>query len=156
MISKAIARYIRISPRKSRLVADLVRGKAIDQAIAILGNLHKRPTRYVQQVIKSAVSNAKKDPDITEADLYISKITVDNGPSFKRYRAGSMGRAMMIRHRTSHIIVELEQKKEATKRKAEEAASKQTGTFRRAVSSEKQPAALKSRSKKMATTKRGK
>ncbi len=113
MISKAVCRFIRISPRKTRLVADMVRGKSIDEAQAILSNLEVRPRLYIQQVLKSAVANATSvNPDISAADLYISKILIDCGPMFKRYRAGSMGRAMMIKHRTSHISIELDRKKE--------------------------------------------
>lgn len=116
MISKAIARFIRQSPRKMRLVADMVRGKPIDEAQAILMNLEKRARLYVQEVLSSAVANAtNKDPDVSPSDLYISRIIIDGGPMFKRYRAGSMGRAMMIRHRTSHILIELDRKKTAAK-----------------------------------------
>jgi len=116
VISKAIARFIRISPRKTRLVADMIRGKPIDEAQAILNNLGKRATMFVQEVLGSAISNATKNPDISASDLYVSKITIDGGPMFKRYKAGSMGRAMMIRHRTSHILVELDLKKEVIKK----------------------------------------
>lgn len=115
MISRAACRFIRISPRKTRLVADMVRGKSIDEAQAILSNLEVRPRLYIQQVLKSAVANATSvNPDISAADLYISKILIDGGPMFKRYRAGSMGRAMMIKHRTSHIAIELDKKHEKT------------------------------------------
>lgn len=113
MIAKASGKFIRISPRKVRLVADTVRGKSIDEAQALLANLERRPRLYILEILKSAIANAtNKDPDISLGDMYISKITIDNGPMFKRYRAGSMGRAMMIRHRTSHILIELDAKKE--------------------------------------------
>jgi len=113
MISRAACRFIRISPRKTRLVADMVRGKSIDEAQAILSNLEVRPRLYIKEVLKSAVANATSvNPDISAADLYISKILIDGGPMFKRYRAGSMGRAMMIKHRTSHISIELDRKHE--------------------------------------------
>ncbi|MCX5715425.1 MAG: 50S ribosomal protein L22, partial [Candidatus Omnitrophica bacterium] len=110
MVSKAIVRYVRLSPRKTRLVADMVRGKNIGEALAILANLHKRASMYVNEVLKSAIANAKRFPEIETSALYISKITVDGGPMFKRYRAGSMGRAIPIAHRTSHIAVELDVK----------------------------------------------
>lgn len=119
MISRAIARFNRISPRKTRLVADAVRGKGVDEARAILMNLNKRPCLYVKEVLDSAVANAARNPDILPGDLRISKITIDGGPMLKRYRAGSMGRAMMIRHRMSHIIVELDLKKPVVKTPAE-------------------------------------
>lgn len=111
MISRAVCKFIRMSPRKARLVADMVRGKSIDEAQAILTNLEVKPRHYVQETLKSAVANATIiDHDILPSDLYISKITIDGGPMFKRYRAGSMGRAMMIRHRMSHISIELDKK----------------------------------------------
>ena len=120
MISKASARYIRISPRKTRLVADMVRGKPIDKAQAILANLEKRARLYINEVLKSAIANAAiNDPGVSPSDLYISRIIIDGGPMFKRYRAGSMGRAMMIKHRTSHISIELDKKKETKKLKNE-------------------------------------
>ncbi|MDD5449509.1 MAG: 50S ribosomal protein L22 [Candidatus Omnitrophica bacterium] len=109
MISKASVRYIRISARKARLVADMVRGKPIDEARAILENAEKRARLYILEILNAAVANAtSKDPDITPSDMYVSKITIDNGPMFKRYRAGTMGRAMQIRHRTSHMNIELD------------------------------------------------
>ena len=121
MVAKAIARYIRISPRKVRLVADFIKGKSVGEALAILSNLNKRPCEFIEDVLRSAISNAKRNPEIKEEDLYISNLAVDGGPLLKRYRAGSMGRAMMIRHRMSHIRVELEarpkQKKEEPKDK---------------------------------------
>lgn len=113
MISRAAARFIRISPRKTRLVADMVRGKPIDEARAILANLEKRARLYINEVLKSAIANAAINvPDVSPGDLYISRIIIDGGPMFKRYRAGSMGRAMMIKHRTSHIVIELDRKQE--------------------------------------------
>lgn len=120
MISRAACRFIRISPRKTRLVADMVRGKSVDEAQAILLNLEVRPRIYIKEVLKSAIANATSvNPDISAADLYISKILIDGGPMFKRYRAGSMGRAMMIKHRTSHISIELDKKIDTEKPKNE-------------------------------------
>lgn len=108
MIAKAVGRHIRVSPRKTRLVADLVRGKSVDEARAILMNVSKRSRVYIEEILESAIANATQNPDIKPKDLYISKITVDGGPILKRYRAGSMGRVMMVRHRTSHILIELD------------------------------------------------
>ena len=118
MISKAITRYIRISPRKVRQVADLLRGKGVNEALAILSNVNKSATVYLEEILQSAVSNAKrKESDLSPQDLYITKLTVDGGPTMVRYRAASMGRASMIRHRTSHINIELDVREEAKKRK---------------------------------------
>ena len=108
MVSKAVARFIRISPRKTRLVANYIKGKNVGDALAILSNLNKRACVYLEEVLRSAIANAKRNPDIEENTLYISKLLVDGGPMLKRFRAGSMGRAMAIRHRTSHITVELD------------------------------------------------
>ncbi len=110
MLSRAYARYLRISPRKVRLVADAIRGKGIGQALAILSNLNKRACELLEDVLRSAIANAKRIPEIKEDDLYISKLLVDGGPILRRYRAASMGRASMICHRTSHISVELDTK----------------------------------------------
>jgi len=108
MISKATARYIRISPRKVRLVANLIRGKNMGEAMALLSNINKSATVYLEEVLQSAANNAKnKQPDINPQQLKITKLTVDGGPTMVRYRAASMGRASMIRKRTSHINVEL-------------------------------------------------
>lgn len=148
MISKASGKFIRISPRKSRLVADMVRGKSIDEAQAILANLEKRARLYILQILKSAIANAtNEDPDLSPGNLYVSKITIDNGPMFKRYRAGSMGRAMMIKHRTSHMLIELDKKQEKSPVKK----------VKKQVTGDRKPATKgKAKVKKMAQAKKGK
>jgi large subunit ribosomal protein L22 len=108
MITKASARYIRISPRKTRKVMDLVRGMSVVKAEALLGNLPKRPCLYIKRVLKSAVDSADKRFHIPASSLYISLIKADQGPIIKRFRAASMGRASEFLHRTSHIIIELD------------------------------------------------
>ena len=161
MISRAACRFIRISPRKTRLVADMVRGKSIDEAQAILSTLEVRPRLYIKEVLKSAVANATSvNPDISAADLYISKILIDGGPMFKRYRAGSMGRAMMIKHRTSHISIELDRKHEklpvtsqrGTKRSLPEGDKSPVKEVKKPIIKEK----AKPKIKKMATARKGK
>ena len=107
LISKAHARYIRVSPRKVRQVIDLIRGEKVNQASAILANLNKGAKVYVQKALNSAVSNARLKAEGLADELLISKITADNGPMLKRDRAAAMGRATMIRHRTTHLTVEL-------------------------------------------------
>lgn len=112
MVAKAVARFIRISPKKLRLVLGFVRGKDASTALSQLSSVNKKAARFAYSVIQSAVSNAKrKNPEkkLTDADFYISKIVCDQGPMFKRYRAASLGRAMTIRHRTSHLMVELDE-----------------------------------------------
>ncbi len=108
MVSKAYARFIRISPRKMRMVVDVIRGKGVHEALNILANLNKRGAELAEDILRSAMANAKKDPNIKDESLYISKMMVDGGPVLKRFRAMSMGRAGMIRHRTSHISLELD------------------------------------------------
>ncbi len=116
VVSKAYARYIRVSPRKVRLVIDLVRGEKVGRALAILASINKGARVYVEKLIKSAVSNAKLNPQVLTDELFISKITADGGPMLKRYRAAAMGRATMIRRRSTHLSVELASvKKKAVK-----------------------------------------
>lgn len=110
MISKAVARYVRISPKKTRQVVSLIRKKNSQDALAILANTKKRSARCVAKVLKSAVANAGRKPEVKPEGLYISKITVEGGPTLKRFRARAMGRATRILKRTSHITVELDKK----------------------------------------------
>ncbi|MCX5688019.1 MAG: 50S ribosomal protein L22 [Candidatus Omnitrophica bacterium] len=108
MITKASAKYIRISTRKTRKVMDLVRGMSVVKADALLDNLSKRPCLYIKRVLRAAVDSADKRFHIPAANLYISLIKADGGPLIKRFRAASMGRATEILHRTTHIILELD------------------------------------------------
>jgi large subunit ribosomal protein L22 len=157
MISKAISRFIRISPRKTRLVADMIRGKPIDEAQAILANLEKRARFYVKEVLNSAIANATSiNPDVSAGSLYVSKITVDSGPMFKRYRAGSMGRAMMIKHKTSHIFVELDVKKEKSSAVSHQPSAKGTKKTTTAEKKQSAKASDKNKVKKVAAAKKGK
>ncbi|MBL7084680.1 MAG: 50S ribosomal protein L22 [Candidatus Omnitrophica bacterium] len=107
MVSKAHTKYIRISPRKAREVVDLIRGEKVDRALAILTNVNKKAKVSVEKTLRSAMSNAQANPAVKSEELVISKIVADKGPMFKRYRAAAMGRATMIRHRTTHLTVEL-------------------------------------------------
>jgi large subunit ribosomal protein L22 len=108
-IAKAYARYIRVSPRKTRQIINLIRGQSLTYAFALLASINKGAKIYVEKVLKSAASNAKQNPAVNPEELFISKISADNGPMLKRYRAAAMGRATMIRHRTTHLCVELAQ-----------------------------------------------
>ncbi len=109
MITRAVARYLRISPRKTRKVLDLIRGQEVVKAQALLDTLNKRPTTCIRRLLKSALDSADKKAGLSPADLYISRIQADGGPMLKRYRAATMGRATMIRHRTTHIAIELDE-----------------------------------------------
>lgn len=111
MIARAISKYTRISPKKARLLTRPLKGMTIPEAYAFLQNVNKRASHFIGNVLKSAVNNARqKNPDIQESDIYISKIVADSGPMLKRYRAASMGRAVMIRKRMSHLTVHLNAK----------------------------------------------
>jgi large subunit ribosomal protein L22 len=117
MIAKAVSRYTRISPKKARLLTRLLKGLTVPQAYAFLMTVNKRASHFIGNVLKSAVDNArKKDSSINETNLYISKIVADSGPVLKRYRAASMGRAFMIRKRTSHLTIHLEEKESPQKK----------------------------------------
>lgn len=108
MEARAIARYVRMSPRKMRRVVDLVRGKEVDEAINILHFTRKRAALPVEKALRSAVANMLNNPGakrVNAEDLYIKTIFVDGGYTLKRFRAGSMGRASRIRKRTCHVTV---------------------------------------------------
>jgi large subunit ribosomal protein L22 len=109
MEARAVARYVRIAPRKVRLVIDLVRGKKVDEALAILEFTPKRAAKVVKKLIQSAVANAEQNPDVDVDNLYIKRIYADEGPTLKRIRPRAVGRAYLIRKRTSHITVILDE-----------------------------------------------
>lgn len=102
---QAKARYIRISPQKARLIADIVRGMNVEEAITILKFMPKKGARLIRKIIESAVANAGQTESIDLDTLYIKKILVDGGPMLKRFRPRAMGRATRILKRTSHITV---------------------------------------------------
>jgi large subunit ribosomal protein L22 len=109
MEAKAVAKYIRMSPQKVRLVADLVRGKKVEEATQILQFTRKYAADPVSKVLKSALANAKQNPNIDENILFVKEIFVDQGPSLKRWRARAQGRAASIKKRMSHITVVLDE-----------------------------------------------
>ncbi len=105
MEAKAVLRYIRVTPRKARMVIDLIRGKNAEEAITILKFTPRHAARVVQKILKSAVANAtQKDMGDVDA-LRVSRVFVDPGPSMKRVLPRAMGRANTILKRTSHITV---------------------------------------------------
>ena len=109
MESKAVARYIRISPQKARLVADVIRGLDVDEAINTLRFMPKKGARILRKVIESAVANASQSDAIDVDTLFVKKIHIDGGPMLKRLRPRAMGRANRILKRTSHITVVLDE-----------------------------------------------
>ena len=105
MEAKAIARHIRIAPRKIRIVADLVRGKNIGEAFAILKFTRKVGADVVEKVMRSAIANAEHNFDMNVDNLYVSEIFVDQGPTLKRIHPRFRGQAFKILKRTSHVTV---------------------------------------------------
>ncbi len=105
---KAVAKYVRITPRKARLVADEIRGKSYPEAVSLLRFTNKRAAKIIGDVLNSAAANAEHNLDADADELRVKTVKVDEGPMIKRYKARAMGRATMIRKRSSHITVELE------------------------------------------------
>lgn len=110
MNAKAEAKYIRISPRKVKPVADLVRGKNIKDAQAILKFTPRKAAREILKVLNSAVANAENNHHMNVDSLFISEVYANQGPTLKRFKAGSMGRAIPMLKRTSHIGVVVSEK----------------------------------------------
>ena len=109
MEAKALARQIRISPQKARLIADLVRGKDVASAIDTLRFMPKKGARILRKVIESALANASQNEAIDVDTLYIKTIFIDGGPMLKRIMPRAQGRANRILKRSSHITVVLDE-----------------------------------------------
>jgi large subunit ribosomal protein L22 len=108
MESKAILKAARVSPRKARLVADLVRGRDVPEAIEMLRFTEKKSAPMIQKLVESAVANAENlNSDVDVDALYIKTIMVDAGPSLRRFRPRAQGRATKVLKTTSHITVVL-------------------------------------------------
>ena len=110
MEAKAVAKYVRMSPIKLKPVADLVRGKDVNEALTILKFTPGKGAEIVEKVVQSALANA----DVKEMDtdnLYVAEVYANQGPTMKRWRAGSQGRASIILKRSSHVGVTLREKK---------------------------------------------
>ena len=107
----ATAKYIRISSRKAKAVVDLIRGKSVREAEAILQYTPKAATEPVAKLLKSAVANAENNLDMNRDDLIVAEVYANQGPTLMRYRPRAHGRASRIRKRTSHITIVLDQAK---------------------------------------------
>jgi large subunit ribosomal protein L22 len=107
---RAVGKYLRVSPYKVRLIADLVRGKKVDEALTMLKFLPKKSGRLINKTLRSAVANAENTHTIDVETLFIKTILVDEGPKLKRWRPRAMGRATRILKRTSHITMVLAEK----------------------------------------------
>lgn len=110
MESRAIARYLRVSPFKARQVANLLRGKDVKEAIGILRYTNKKAAPLINKVLKSAVANAEHNFDMDSDALFVAEIYINEGPTIKRMQPRAYGRADVRRHRTSHITVVLKEK----------------------------------------------
>ena len=107
IVVRASSRYVRVAPRKARLIADQVRGLHIDQARALLQFSPRGAAHDIGKLIESAASNAENNHDLVADEMRVAEITVDEGPTLKRFRPRALGRATPIHKRTSHIAVAL-------------------------------------------------
>lgn len=105
MEARAIAKGVRIAPRKTRLVIDLIRGKSVSEADAILNNINKEASRIIRKVLTSAVANAENNLHLNKEDLVVSEAFVNEGQTMKRFKFGSRGHIDPILKRTSHVTV---------------------------------------------------
>lgn len=112
MQAKAVAKQVRIAARKVRLVVDLIRGKQVGEAVAILRHTPKAASPVVEKVLNSAIANAEHNYEMDVNNLVISEAFVDEGATLKRFRPRAMGRASRINKRTSHITIVVSEKKE--------------------------------------------
>jgi large subunit ribosomal protein L22 len=106
---RAIAKYVRISSRKTKAVIDLIRGKQVAEARAILMAAPKSATDPVMKVLNSAVANAENNKEMSADTLFVAEVFANQGPTLKRFRPRAQGRASRIRKRTSHITIILDQ-----------------------------------------------
>ena len=112
MEARSLSRFVRVSPRKTRIVADLIRGKSIDEALGILALTPKKASPILRKAILSAAANVQfmNDGEVAmdNSNIFISEIRIDEGPTQKRIRPRAQGRAFRINKRTSHIKVTVE------------------------------------------------
>jgi large subunit ribosomal protein L22 len=108
---QAVAKFVRISPRKARLVADHIRGRSVPEARSILAFTPRAAAREIEKVLRSAIANAESNPNRhwNGDELYVKAVFVDDGPTIKRWRARARGRVNRIFKRTCHITVKLDQ-----------------------------------------------
>jgi large subunit ribosomal protein L22 len=117
---KAHLRFLRASPRKVRLVADLIRGKDVQEAVNILHFTNKHAAKPLEKLLKSAIANAESREEPVDVDrLFVKEVFVDPGPSMKRIRPAPMGRAFRVLHRQSHVTIKLDTRKGAAEAKTD-------------------------------------
>ena len=107
--AKATLRYARISSRKVKIVADLIRGKKVDEALAIVKFTPKASSEIIEKLLKSAIANAENNHGMNRGNLIVSEIYANQGPTLKRIRPAAKGSAVRIRKRTSHITIVLKE-----------------------------------------------
>ena len=105
MEAKAVVRHVSMSPRKMRVIANLVRGKRVEEAMSLLKLMPKKGAYVIRKLLISAVANAEQQGEVDVDTLLIRDCNVDNGPILKRWMPRSMGRANRINHKTSHLTV---------------------------------------------------
>ena len=108
--AKATLKYARISSRKVKIVADLIRGKDVDEALAIVKYTPKASSEIIEKLLKSAIANAENNHNMNHNKLYVAEIFANQGPTLKRIRPAAKGSAVRIRKRTSHITIVLKEK----------------------------------------------
>ena len=109
-MARAILKFVRVQPRKARAVADLVRGKNVNDATAMLKQIPKKGASFISDAINSAKANAEQTGKVDVDNLFIQTITIDGGPILKRYTARAQGRGDRVMKKTSHITVVLAEK----------------------------------------------
>lgn len=115
--ARAIGRFIRVPPRKARLVMDMVRGKGINEALNILKFTPKHAARLAEKILRSAMANAQQNHGAKDIDLlFVKRAYVDQGPIMKRFQSRAMGRVTPIKKRTSHLTIVLDER-EGSERK---------------------------------------
>jgi large subunit ribosomal protein L22 len=119
-------RFARIAPRKARLVMDLVRGRDVDEALALLRFNKKRVAILIEKVIRAAVANAVESEVPSQATLYVSAAWVDPGPVIKRFQPKDRGKAYSIMKRTSHLVVEVDERPEGETYKSKNSGKKKS------------------------------
>lgn len=110
METRAVAKFVRISPRKIRLVMNQVRGKQVGEALNMLSFAPQRGARILKKLVNSAIANAEQNTSVDVDSLYVMRVYADEGPTLKRWRPRAQGRATSIRKRTSHLTVVLNEK----------------------------------------------
>ena len=108
--ARATLKFARISSRKVKIVADLIRGKDVDEALAIMKFTPKASSEVLEKLLKSAIANAENNHEMKHENLYVAEIYANQGPTLKRIRPAAKGSAVRIRKRTSHITIVLKEK----------------------------------------------